>query len=84
MSEKVNSGIDAYRPGPSEGLAARLAQDLYQQNQAEIDELRQQFKHGVRDTWASALAEVRDLSFEFRKLWLVAVEGGTSSHRQSI
>jgi hypothetical protein len=84
VSEKVNLGIDAYQPSPGEGIAAQLAHDLYQQNEAAIDDLRQQFKQGVRETWASALAEVRDLSCECRKKWLDALEAGTTRHFQSL
>ena len=40
VSEKVNLGIDAYQPSPSEGIAGRLAQELYEQNQAALDDLK--------------------------------------------
>jgi hypothetical protein len=84
VSEKVNSGIDAYRPSLSEGIAARLARELHQQNEAAIESLKQQFKQGVRETWASALAEVRDLSCECREKWADALEAGTLRHLQSM
>jgi hypothetical protein len=80
----MNLGSDAHLPSPSEGIAARLAHDLYQQNEAAMDDLRQQFKRGVRETWASALAEVRDLNCECRKKWLDALEAGTTRHFQSM
>ena len=38
----------------------------------------------MRETWASALAEVRDLSCECRKKWLDALEAGTTRHFQSM
>jgi hypothetical protein len=84
VSEKVDSRIDTYRPKAGESIAGRLAQDLYQRNEAAIEDLEQQFRQGVRATWASALAEVRDINCECRKKWLDALEAGTNRQFQSL
>jgi len=84
VNEKVNSGIDAYLPEPGEGIAARVAESLYRQNETALENLKQEFKQGVRETWASALAEVRDLSCECRQKWLDALEAGTLRHFRSM
>ena len=38
----------------------------------------------MRATWASALAEVRDINCECRKKWLDALEAGTNRQFQSL
>jgi len=84
VSERVNSGIDGLRPEGGEGMAARIAQELYDLNRAEIEDQSQRFRNGVRETWAEALAEVRDLSCECRKKWLDLLEAGTVRHLDSL
>jgi hypothetical protein len=84
VGEKVDRKIDALLAEPGEGIAARVAKGLYEQNRVELDRLKQQFKAGVRETWAEALAEVRDLDCECREKWLDFLEVGTMAHFQSM
>lgn len=84
VSEKVNAHIDTFGTGAGESVAARLAETLHQQNEAALESQKQRFKDGVRETWFTALAEVRDLSCECRQKWLDALEAGTNRHFQSM
>lgn len=84
VSESIDSKIDALRPEAGDSVAARVAQGLYERNQAAIEKLKQHFKEGVREKWAAALAEVRDLDCACRKQWLDILEGGTMVHLQSL
>lgn len=84
VSDRVDSTIGALRPEQGEGALARLAEGLYEQNEAALENLKQQFRKGVRETWSAALAEVRDLDCECRKKWLDTLEAGTVHHVQSL
>lgn len=84
VSDSVDSRIAALRPEHGEGALARLAEGLYEQNEAALENLKLQFKEGVRETWSVALAEVRNLDCECRKKWLDALEAGTVQHVQSL
>jgi hypothetical protein len=84
VSESIDSRIDAIRPGPGESAAARVAKGLYERNEAALESLKQHFKDGVREKWASALAEVRNFDCECRQKWLNALESGTQLHMRSL
>jgi hypothetical protein len=83
VSEKVNLGIEKMLP-ESESVATRVAENLFRQNEAALEQMKQQFRDGVRATWTAALAEVRDLDCECREKLLSLLESGTERHRQSI
>jgi hypothetical protein len=74
--EKVDSSIESWKPDSGAGVAGRVAEMLYQQNQDELEQLKLQFRDGVRETWAAALAEVRDLDCECREKVLNILESG--------
>lgn len=84
VSERVNARIEGLQPESGKSVASRIAESLYRQNEAALEQMKQQFKNGVRETWAAALAEVRDLDCECREKWLNALESGTQSHFQSL
>ena len=82
--EKVESSIERWKPVWREGVAGRVAEALYREKQAEIEQLKQQFKNGIRETWATALAEIRDLDCECREKILDLLETGTAGHLLSL
>ena len=84
VSERVNARIEGLQPESGESVASRIAERLYRQNEAALEQLKHEFKNGVRETWAAALAEVRDLNCECREKWLSVLESGTQSHFQSL
>jgi hypothetical protein len=77
VSERVASGIDPLRPLPTKDVAARVAEGLYRQNEAALENIQERFKDGVREVWTTALAEVRDLSCECREKWIEFLAAGT-------
>jgi hypothetical protein len=84
VSEKVNSGIEGLRPEGGDSMLSRVVGSLYRQNEAALEDLKLQFKNGIRETWAAALAEVRDLDCECREKLLSFLESGTLLHLQSL
>ena len=84
VSEKVNSSIEGWKPDAGESVAGRIAGILYEQNQETLDQLKQQFRNGVRETWAAALAEVRDLDCECREKVLNFLESGSVGYMQAL
>jgi hypothetical protein len=82
--EKVESSIERWKPVWREGVAGRVAEALDREKQAEIEQLKQQFKNGIRETWATALAEIRDLDCECREKILDLLETGTAGHLLSL
>jgi len=82
--EKVESSIERWKPVWREGVAGRVAEALYREKQAEIEQLKQQFKNGIRETWATALAEIRDLDCECREKILDLLETGTAGRLLSL
>ena len=84
VSEKVGSGIEGWRPESREGVAGRVAEMLYQQNEAELDQLKQQFRNGIRETWTAALAGIRNLDCECREKVLTLLESGPAVRLQSL
>lgn len=84
VSERVNSSIESWKPASNGGVAGRLAEMLYKQNQEELEQFKQQFRNGIRETWAAALAQVRDLDCECREKVLNLLEAGTLGHLLSL
>lgn len=84
VSERVDAGIDALRPIPISGVAARVAKGLQRQNEVALENLKERFKGGVRQAWSAALAEVRDLDCECREKWSGFLEAGTFQQLASL
>jgi len=82
--EKVNSGVENWRPQWRDGVPGQLAGLLLQQTQAEREQLQELLEKGVRETWAKALAEIRDLDCECRERILGLLESGTKLRLQSL
>ena len=66
---RIDATIDAIRPPESDSALGRLAQSMYEKNQAQIRELKSNLKNLVHEQWAAALAQIRDLDCECRKQW---------------
>jgi hypothetical protein len=75
VSERVDAGIESLRLEPS--ALSRLAEELYRQNEMQIDRLRQDLKGRAQQRWAAALAEVRNLSCECRQKIVEALTLGS-------
>lgn len=78
--ERIDASIDAIRPPESENALARLAQSMYEKNQAEIEQLKSNLKNRVHEQWATALAEVRNLDCECRQKWEDWFESGFNTN----
>ena len=74
--KRIDSTIDAIRPPESDSALGRLAQSLYQENEAQIEQLRANLRNQVHEQWAAALARVRDLDCECRQQWEAWLESG--------
>ena len=69
VQERIDTSIDAIRPPESDGALARLAQSMYERNEAKIEQSKANLKNKVHEQWAAALATVRDLDCECREKW---------------
>lgn len=78
--ERIDASIDAIRPPDSESALARLAQSMYEKNEAEIAQLKSNLKDKVHEQWAAALAAVRNLDCECREKWEDWFESGFSTN----
>lgn len=78
--ERIDTTIDTIRPPDSESALARLAQSMYEKNEAQIEQLKANLKNKVHEQWATALALVRDLDCECREKWEDWFESGFQSN----
>ena len=78
--ERIDASIDAIRPPESESALARLAQSMYEKNEAQIEQLKTNLKNKVHEQWAAALAAVRDLDCECREKWKDWFESGFNTN----
>lgn len=78
--EKIDSSIDAIRPPESDSALARLAQSMYEKNEAEIEQSKANLKNKVHEQWAAALATIRDLDCECRQKWEDKFESGFNTN----
>ena len=81
---RVNTGVENWRPLWRDGVSGQLAGILLQQTQEERDQLQELLKEGVRETWAKALDEIRDLDCECREKILNLLESGTTLRLKSL
>jgi hypothetical protein len=82
--ERVNTGVENWRPLWRDGVSGQLADVLLQRTHEEREQLRHMLREGVRETWAKALAEIRDLDCECREKVLDLLESGTTLRLQSL
>ncbi|NOX69466.1 MAG: hypothetical protein GXP15_09790 [Gammaproteobacteria bacterium] len=78
--ERIDASIDAIRPPESKNALARLAQSMFEKNEAHIEQLKSNLKNMVHEQWAAALAAVRDLDCECREKWEDWFESGFNSN----
>ena len=78
--ERIDASIDSIRPPESESALGRLAQSMYEKNEAEIEQMKSNLKNKVHEQWAAALASVRDLDCECRENWEDWFESGFSTN----
>ena len=78
--EQIDASIDGIRPPESESALGRLAQSMYEKNEAQIQQLKTNLKNKVHERWAAALAAVRDLSCECRSKWEDWFESGLNTN----
>lgn len=65
--KRVESSIDDIAPPESESALGRLADGLYERNEARIEELKTRLRDRVHEQWAAAIAAIRDLDCECRR-----------------
>ena len=80
VSERVDSRIDSIQPPQGEGSLAKFAHALYEQNQEQVDSLKESLKAKTHEKMAVALAEVRNLDCECRDKWAAILEQGFESN----
>jgi len=78
--ERIDASIDAIRPPESESALARLAQSIYEKNEAQIEQHKTNLKNKVHEQWAAALAAIRDLDCECREKWEDWFESGFNTN----
>jgi hypothetical protein len=78
--ERIDASIDAIRPPESESALGRLAQSMYEKNEAQIEQLKTNLKDNLHEQWADALAVVRDLDCECREKWEDWFESGFNTN----
>lgn len=78
--ERIDATIDGIRPPESENVLARLAQSMYEKNEAQIDQLKTNLKDNIHEQWAAAIAAVRDLDCECREKWEDWFESGFNTN----
>ncbi len=78
--KRVDSTIDALRPPESDSALARLAQSMYEKNEARIADLKTNLRNKVHEQWATAIAQVRNLDCECRQKWEDFFESGFQSN----
>jgi hypothetical protein len=78
--ERIDTTIDDIRPPESENALARLAQSMYEKNEAQIEQLKGNLRNKVHEQWAAALASVRDLDCECREKWEDWFESGFNTN----
>ena len=76
VAKNVDATIDAIRPPESEGALARIAQSMYELNEAKIEQGKENLRNKVHEQWASALALVRNLDCECRQKYADMFERG--------
>jgi len=74
--ERIDSAIDAIRPPESDNALARLAQSMYEKNEAQIEQAKANLRNKVHERWAAALAVIRDLDCECRQKYSNMFESG--------
>lgn len=74
--KRIDSSIDAIRPLDSDGALARLAQSIYEKNEAQIEQAKANLRKKVHEQWAAALALIRDLNCECRQKYADMFESG--------
>jgi hypothetical protein len=77
---RIDASIDSIRPPESESALGRLAQSMYEKNEAEVEQLKSSLKNKVHEQWAAALATVRDLDCECREKWEDWIESGFNTN----
>lgn len=78
--ERIDASIDAIQPPESDSALARLAQSMYEENQARIEHLKSNLRNRVHAQWAAALAKVRNLDCECREKWEDWFESGFNTN----
>ena len=78
--ERIDASIDSIRPPESGSALARIAQSMYEQNEAQIEELKSNLRNKIHEQWAAALATVRDLDCACRAKWEDWFESGFNTN----
>ena len=77
---RIDASIDAMRPPESNGALARLAQSMYEKNEAQIEQQKTNLRNNVHEQWATALAAIRNLDCECREKWENWFESGFNTN----
>jgi hypothetical protein len=76
VTEEIDSRIDDFDVSAGDSAVSQLAAALYQQNQREIERLKDALKAGIHERMASVLAQIRDLDCECRNKYAQLFERG--------
>ncbi len=78
--KRIDNTIDAVRPPDSDSALGRLAQSMYERNEAQIEQAKTNLKNKIHEQWATALAAVRELDCECRQKWEDWFESGFNTN----
>jgi len=76
VTKEIDSRIDNFEITAGDSAVSQLAAALYQQNQREIDRLKEALKVGVHERMATVLAQIRNLDCECRDKYAQLLESG--------
>ena len=78
--ERIDTSIEVIRPPESDSALARLAQSMYEKNEAQIEQSKSNLKNKIHEQWAAALAAIRNLDCECREKWEDWFESGFNTN----
>jgi hypothetical protein len=76
VTKEIDSRIDSFEVAAGDSAVSQLAAALYQQNQREIERLKEALKVGVHEKTATVLAQIRDLDCECRDKYAQLLKSG--------
>lgn len=74
IQEKTNEKIDTLKPNKNGNTLSIIASKLYENNQQQIDSLKQKIKDKAHEKLADVIAEMRDLDCECRNKWAAHIK----------
>ena len=84
IDNSIDIGFEVIQPTEGGGALNQLAQSLYERNQAELEQAKENLRTKVYEQWAAAIAEIRDLDCECREKWEQWFERGLTGQAAAL